>query len=90
MIELASDNHIAELAVLPKSEQKNAEKWGSINTISEFKELVESGFVIHGEETALWACYHEFRIYTGNNVEDWYDLDFEKPDWATHVYWYGK
>lgn len=53
-------------------------------TIEEFKEQEETGFYIQGEESGFWACVHEGSRFYGDSVTT------EKPNWATHVYWYGK
>lgn len=89
-IELALDNHIAELRKLTKADVKSGLRWGNLVDIETFREQLESGFV-GSDETAMWCCENTGDYYTGDCV----DVDFanefiNQPEWATHVYWYGK
>ena len=81
-IQIANDNHLAELRKLTKSDLK----YSMFETLEEFKVSVEtSAFSI--DESGYWACIDEFgNKYAGPSVR----FDEEKPEWATHVWWYGK
>ena len=87
MIEIASDNHIGELTKLSKSDVKDGLRYSNLCTVEEFEEQVDSGFV-NSDETAMWACEYDGSFYTGDSI-DIYDMS-DQPEWATHVYWYGK
>lgn len=89
-IVIAEDNHIAELAKLSKADVKDGLRWGNLVDLDTFRDQIDSGFV-GSDETALWCCYHDGEYYTGDGVEVDYDNEYlNQPEWATHVYWYGK
>lgn len=92
MIEIASDNHIAELRKLSKRDVKDGLNWGSLVDLETFKEQVLSGFV-GSDETSMWCCFHDGEYYVGADdvyFDCWNQKFVNKPDWATMVYWYGK
>lgn len=86
-IEIAKDNHLAELKKLKKYELELC----VFETLKEFKDSVESCSFLFGEETAYYACMdEEGNCYIGDLVcgSDWYENNI--PSWCTHIYWYGK
>ena len=78
-IELAPDNHIGELKRLSKEDLCYA----AFETLEEFG-VSEQTHAYSCDESGYWACVSNGVKYYGPPVED------PKPDWATHVYWYGK
>lgn len=92
MITIHEENHLAELHKLSKADRK----FGMFRTLDEFKEDIFSSFYCGGDCSAYWACVHGDDVYEGNYVSFNEDYDSEevewvnKPDWATHVYWYSK
>lgn len=81
-IQIAEDNHLAELHKLRKADLEYA----VFETLAEFEESIKSS-AFSSDESGYWACVDKFgNKYSGDSVE----FHEEKPEWATHVYWYGK
>ena len=78
-IEIATDNHVGELKRL----SKKSLRYAAFETEAEFNVSLEIG-AYSVDESGYWACISNGVKYYGPPVED------PKPDWATHVYWYGK
>jgi hypothetical protein len=78
-IEIAADNHIGELKRLSKSDLQYA----AFETLEEFA-ISQETRAYSCDEDGFWACISNGVKYYGLSVES------QKPDWATHVYWYGK
>lgn len=84
-IEIAPDNHLADL-------KEADEDSGELCTFEEFKEAVDSG-ACGPDEYVHWACVYEGRTYFTPktlHLDRYGRLSFDiRPEWATHVYWYG-
>lgn len=92
MITIHEENHLHGLHKMSKSDRKS----GMFRTLDEFKEDIFSSFYCNSDCSAYWVCVHGEDVYEGRHVsfdEDYNTEEVEwinKPDWATHVYWYSK
>lgn len=85
-IELAPDNHIAELELVDGF----LKEVSVIETLEDFKGSCNST-AFSSDETAHWCCVHEGKHYIGDTMipEHIGDSAYH-PTWATHILWYGK
>ena len=79
MIEIAPDNHIAELKLVPEEEHAMVDSFEEFNAYGVFSP----------SECMRWACRHEGRFYHGGVIEIADQEVANAPAWATHVYWLG-
>lgn len=93
MMTVHEENHLGvECRKLSKTDRNS----GIFRTLEEFKDDIFHSFYCSNDCASYWACMHGDDAYKGGLVAFKEDYDTEevewinKPDWATHVYWYSK